>query len=84
VPNWAAESGVPHTQLVSSQLIPSDWDLFDPEAGMLNRSLLFAAMILFTVTALEHALAVWRGSPQMLAALDQETRAWVQGPLAAR
>ncbi len=45
---------------------------------MLNRSLLFAAVILFTVTALEHAPAVWRGAPQMLAALDPETRDWVK------
>jgi hypothetical protein len=44
---------------------------------MLNRSLQFAAVILFTVTALE-APAVWRGPPQMLAALDLETRDWVQ------
>ncbi len=44
---------------------------------MVNRSLLFAAVILFTVTALEHAPAVWRGPPQMLAALDDETRNWV-------
>jgi hypothetical protein len=45
---------------------------------MLNRALLFAAVILFTVTALGHAPAVWRGPPQMLAALDPETRDWVQ------
>ena len=42
---------------------------------MVNRSLLMAAMILFTATA---ALAVWRGPPQMVAALDPETREWVQ------
>ena len=42
---------------------------------MLNRSLLLAAVILFTATA---ALAVWRGPPQMVAALDDETRDWVQ------
>jgi hypothetical protein len=45
---------------------------------MVNRSLLFSAVVLFTVTALEHAPAVWRGPPQMLAALDGETRDWVQ------
>jgi hypothetical protein len=45
---------------------------------MLNRSLLSAAVILFTVTALENAPAVWRGPPQMLAAVDPETRQWVQ------
>ena len=46
---------------------------------MINRSLLFAAVAFFTVTALEHAPAVWRGPPQMLAALDAETRDWVIG-----
>jgi hypothetical protein len=45
---------------------------------MVNRSLLFSAAVLFTVTALEHAPAVWRGPPQMLAALDPETRDWVR------
>ena len=45
---------------------------------MLNRSLLFATVVLFTVTAIKHAPAVWRGSPQMLAALDDETRNWVK------
>ena len=45
---------------------------------MVNRSLLFAAVSLFTITALEHAPAVWRGPPQMVAALDPETRNWVQ------
>jgi hypothetical protein len=45
---------------------------------MLNRSLLFAAVTLFTATALEHAPAVWRGPPQMLAALGDETRDWVK------
>src|SRR5947207_10483712 len=45
---------------------------------MLNRSLLLAAVALFTVTTLEHAPAVWRGPPQMLAALDVETRDWVK------
>jgi hypothetical protein len=44
---------------------------------MLNRSLLFAAAVLFT--AIDHAPAVWRGPPQMLAALDPETRDWVIG-----
>ena len=44
--------------------------------GMVNRLLLFAALILFTATA---ALAVWRGPPQMVAALDDETRNWVRG-----
>jgi DNA-binding response OmpR family regulator len=43
---------------------------------MLNRTLLFAAVILFT-TAI-NAPAVWRGPPQMLAALDLETRDWVR------
>jgi hypothetical protein len=42
---------------------------------MLNRTLLFAAVILFTATA---APAVWRGPPQMLAALDDETRNWAK------
>ena len=46
---------------------------------MLARSLLFAAVILFTATAIKHAPAVWRGPPQMLAVLDQETRGWVKG-----
>jgi hypothetical protein len=44
---------------------------------MLNRSLLFAA-VLFAGTAIERAPAVWRGPPQMLAALDDETRDWVK------
>ena len=44
-------------------------------ATMVNRSLLMAAMILCTASA---ALAVWRGPPQMVAALDPETRDWVQ------
>ncbi len=43
---------------------------------MLNRSLLFAAAVLFA--AIEHAPAVWRGPLQMLAALDPETRDWVK------
>ena len=46
---------------------------------MLIRALLFAAVILFTVTAINHSRAVWRGPPQTVAALDPETRAWVQG-----
>src|SRR5262249_57342026 len=46
--------------------------------GMINRTLLLAAVILFAVAAIEHASAVWRGPPQMVAALDQETRDWVQ------
>ncbi len=46
---------------------------------MVNRSLLFSAVVFFTVTALERASAVWRGPPQMLAALDPETRDWVIG-----
>jgi hypothetical protein len=45
---------------------------------MISRSLLFSAVALFTVTAFDHAPAVWRGPPQMLAALDDETRDWVQ------
>jgi len=45
---------------------------------MFNRSLLFAAGVLFSATAIEHAPAVWRGPPQMLAALDDETRDWVK------
>jgi hypothetical protein len=48
-------------------------------AGMINQSLLFATVVLFTATAIERAPAVWRGPPQMVAALDPETRAWVQG-----
>ena len=44
-------------------------------ATMVNRSLLMA-MILFTATA---APAAWRGPPQMVAALDPETRDWVLG-----
>jgi hypothetical protein len=43
---------------------------------MLNRLLLFAALVLFSATA---APAVWRGPPQMVAALDDETRDWVRG-----
>jgi uncharacterized protein YPO0396 len=43
-----------------------------------NRLLLFAAVILFTATASRHAPAVWRGPPQMLAALDHETQDWVK------
>jgi hypothetical protein len=42
---------------------------------MLNRSLLFAAAVLFTATA---APAVWRGPPQVVAELDPETRNWVR------
>jgi hypothetical protein len=49
-----------------------------PKVGMTNRLLLFATVALFTVTALEHAPAVWRGPPQMLVALDPETRDWVK------
>jgi hypothetical protein len=45
---------------------------------MISRSLLLTAVILFTATAVEHAPAVWRGPPQRLAALDDETRDWVQ------
>jgi len=45
---------------------------------MLNRLLLFAAVAFFTSTANTHAPAVWRGPPQMLVALDDETRDWVQ------
>ncbi len=45
---------------------------------MVNRSLLLLAVVIFTVIALERAPAVWRGPPQMLAALDPETRDWVQ------
>jgi hypothetical protein len=45
---------------------------------MLNRTLLFAMVILFTATAVEHTPAVWRGPPQMLVALDPETRDWVK------
>ncbi len=40
--------------------------------GMVSRSLLLTAVILFTVTAVQHAPAVWRGPPQMLVALDPE------------
>src|SRR6266536_506680 len=47
------------------------------EAGMVNRSLTLAAVILFT-TVINHAPAVWRGPPQMLAALDHETRDWIK------
>jgi hypothetical protein len=32
---------------------------------MLNRTLLFAAVIPFTATVINHAPAVWRGPPQM-------------------
>ena len=46
---------------------------------MVNRSLLFATVIFFTIIAIEHSPAVWRGPPQMVAALDPETRTWVQG-----
>jgi hypothetical protein len=45
---------------------------------MLNRSLLFAAVVLFSATAVEHAPAVWRGPRQMLVALDHETKDWVK------
>jgi hypothetical protein len=45
---------------------------------MLNRSLLFVAVILFTAIVINHAPAAWRGLPQMLAALDPETSAWVK------
>ena len=44
---------------------------------MLNWSLLLAAVILFAVVG--HVPAVWRGPPQMVAALDDETRIWVRG-----
>jgi hypothetical protein len=43
---------------------------------MVNRMLLMSALIFFTATA---APAVWRGPPQMVAALDDETRDWVRG-----
>jgi hypothetical protein len=45
---------------------------------MLNRSLLLTAVILFTATLMNHAPAVWRGPPQMLAALDPDIRDWVK------
>jgi hypothetical protein len=45
---------------------------------MVNRSLLLATVAFFTVTSLEHAPAVWRGPPQVLAALDPATRDWVR------
>jgi hypothetical protein len=45
---------------------------------MISRSLLLTAVILFTATAIKHAPAVWRGPPQMLVALDPETRDWVK------
>ena len=45
---------------------------------MLGRLLLCAAVALFTAAAIEHAPAIWRGPPQMLAALDSETRDWVK------
>jgi hypothetical protein len=45
---------------------------------MLNPLLLFAAVVLFTTIASRHAPAVWRGPPQMLATLDDETRDWVK------
>src|SRR6266567_5863679 len=48
------------------------------EAGMPNRLLLLAALALFTVATLENTSAVWRGPPQMLATLDNETRDWVK------
>ena len=43
---------------------------------MVDRLLLLAAVILFGATA---APAVWRGPPQMVASLDDETREWVRG-----
>jgi hypothetical protein len=45
---------------------------------MLNRVLLFAAVILSTAAAMTHAPAVWRGPPQQVAVLDRETRDWVK------
>jgi hypothetical protein len=45
---------------------------------MLNRSLLFAAAVVFATSGIERAPAVWRGPPQMLTALDEETRDWVR------
>lgn len=45
---------------------------------MVNRSLLFAAAVLIAATTYERAPAVWRGPPQILAALDDETRDWVK------
>jgi hypothetical protein len=48
---------------------------------VLSRSLLFAAVVLFTTTAITRAPAVWRGPSQMLAVLDPETRDWVIGLL---
>src|SRR5262245_37070018 len=49
------------------------------EAGIINGMLLFAAVAFYTATAINHAAAAWRGPPQMVAALDAEPRAWVQG-----
>jgi hypothetical protein len=46
---------------------------------MLKWSLIFAAVILFSANGIQHAPAVWRGPPQMIAALDDETRDWVIG-----
>src|SRR5436305_9608946 len=45
---------------------------------MLDRTVLFAAVGVVTFTAVSHAPAVWRGPPQMLAAVDRETREWIQ------
>jgi hypothetical protein len=41
--------------------------------------LLFATVAFFTAIAINHAPAVWRGPPQIVAALDPETRDWVRG-----
>jgi hypothetical protein len=43
---------------------------------MISRLLLFATVIVFIATT---ASAVWRGPPQVVAALDDETRNWVRG-----
>src|SRR5262249_51580906 len=45
---------------------------------MMNRLVLFAVVVLFTTTAITHAPGVWRGPPQMLAALDNETQVCVK------
>jgi hypothetical protein len=45
---------------------------------VINRLLLLMVVALFATAAINNAPAVWRGPPQMLVALDPETRAWVQ------
>jgi hypothetical protein len=46
--------------------------------SLVSFGIIATAVVLLSATAITHALAVWRGPPQMLAILDNETRDWVK------